>query len=461
MTEQYTRRVSSVESYFTWSPNMVVTVAARLRGAVDVETVQEAWDKVCLRHTNLRVRIQYDAQHDAWFTTEDAAQAPVQVRPRASDSDWVDVMNEIRCMPFDFDAGPAVHLVLLQSAACSDLVLVCHHVLCDGLSLAYVLRDLLIHMGDPTLEVSCLAAPTPIQASTLPKDAIPNGLLRAVIKRMIRKWRETRVDFDSTDYEEMTAAYWKRYTPSMQVVELGTDQTTELVRNCKAAGVTVNTALSAAIALAQQEVLGLKRIQKLGIAGSLRDRLSKPVEEEMGFYAGMAIFNPRLNASCDFWESARRLQGIAKKQLTNRGLMKNTAIWCYLKPSMMEGFTFKRMASIVGRDASRFEKLSAFVARNDVLKRVLKRDKMETIDCPTMDTGITNLTRLDFPVFYGEFELERMIFHPSSGPDVPLVAGIVTCAGRLSLVLENANGSMSEQQIVAIGDRALELLRGD
>jgi len=56
-----------------------------------------------------------------------------------------------------------------------------------------------------------------------------------------------------------------------------------------------------------------------------------------------------------------------------------------------------------------------------------------------MGTAVTNLTRLDFPRQYGALELDRLIMNPGGAfplVNVNLVLGAVTCAGKLSLLVE-------------------------
>ena len=87
---------------------------------------------------------------------------------------------------------------------------------------------------------------------------------------------------------------------------------------------------------------------------------------------------------------------------------------------------------------------------------------METFDAKLMGPAITNLGRLDFPSTYGKLELDRLIMQP--GGAVPLVhvdmvIGAVTCAGKLSLVIEYAEEAIDTATIVKIKNEAMRLLR--
>ncbi len=86
---------------------------------------------------------------------------------------------------------------------------------------------------------------------------------------------------------------------------------------------------------------------------------------------------------------------------------------------------------------------------------------MNSLDKTIMATAVTNLTRLDFPRKYGSIELDRLIMHPGGAFPlvmVNLVVGAVTCAGKLSLVVEYAEERMDTKTAEKIIEIAMEFL---
>ena len=108
-----------------------------------------------------------------------------------------------------------------------------------------------------------------------------------------------------------------------------------------------------------------------------------------------------------------------------------------------------------------YQKLTDFSQREDVVVRLLKRAKMETLDAKLMGPAITNLGRLDFPTTYGALELDRLIMQPGGAfplVHVDMVIGAVTCAGKLSLVVEYAEEAVDTATMKKIKSKAMELL---
>ena len=111
----YRRRISPLEGMFLHAPYAIVTMTARIKGSVSKEMLQKAVIKVQARHTNLRLKVEYDDQGDPWFTSQDVQTIPVESIPRETDQDWMEVIHLQRQIPFDFEVRPAIRFFLVQS----------------------------------------------------------------------------------------------------------------------------------------------------------------------------------------------------------------------------------------------------------------------------------------------------------------------------------------------------------
>ena len=113
---------------------------------------------------------------------------------------------------------------------------------------------------------------------------------------------------------------------------------------------------------------------------------------------------------------------------------------------------------------SRYDKISSFSKRDDVISSILKREKAGSFNDIIIGTAVTNLTRLDFPITYGNLELDRMIVHPGGAFPlnmVNLVIGVVTCANKLSFLVEFAEERINTALVNKINEIALKLLLDD
>ena len=254
--KRYERKVTPLERLFARSPYSIVTMVVRIKGSVSEEMLVNAVAKVQQRHVNLRVRIKEDDNHVPWFTTEDAGEIPVEVVKRESDDHWIEVHQEASKVPFEFEIRPPIRFILVQSPTVSELIILCHHIICDGLSLAYLARDLMVHLGDPTRDVDVLPDPVVVDLDTMPEDVKMNGIVRFFVNRINKKWEDDKIFFDQEDYENLSEAYWANFDHKLISVELDEAQTSALVARCREESVTVNSALTAAFVGAQVIVQG-------------------------------------------------------------------------------------------------------------------------------------------------------------------------------------------------------------
>ncbi len=272
--KKYERKVTPPERLFTRSPFSIVTMVARIKGNVSEEMLKNAIGKVQQRHAILRVQIREDNDHGLWFTSDGAQEIQVKIVPRESENDWIRIHTEASKSPYEFESRPAIRFILVQSPDLSELIILCHHIICDGMSLAYLARDLMQYLGDPAREVEVLPAPAPITLDNLPGDVSQSGLRKFFINRINRQWAEEGVYFDNEDYEILTKTYWDNYHHRLFSIELSEEQTSALVAWCKKESVTVTSALTAAFSGAQSFVEGEKPYHaRTVIATSLRERL--------------------------------------------------------------------------------------------------------------------------------------------------------------------------------------------
>jgi len=459
---KFERKVTTPERFFSRSPFSIVTMVARIKGNVTVEMLKNAVGKVQQMHALLRVCIKEEDDHTQWFSSEGVQAIPVEMVPRKSEHDWIIVHAEALRVPFEFETRPAIRFILVQSPDVSELIILCHHIICDGMSLAYLARDLMVHLGDQAREAQVLPAPPAIDLNNLPDDVSQSSVVKYFIKRMNRKWNEDSEYFDNEDYKILSKAYWDKYTHAFLSIELSEKETSDLVARCRKEKTTVNSALIAAFCGAQTFVEGEQSYHpQVVVAADLRDRIPHTPGEGMGMYAGGVELKFKYNHKRSFWENARNFNENIQPKYNNKNLFSNILNWLYLEPTILDAIPFKELGGLVPPEANRYEKLSAFRKKQDVVLRILKQDKLDSLSTKLWGTAVTNLGRLDFPETYGSLELERLILQPGGGfplVNVNLVIGAVTCSGKLSLVVEYAEQAVDTHTVEKIKEKAMEFL---
>lgn len=148
--------------------------------------MRKSLGKARLKYPLTGARIDQDASGTTRFVLDNVPEFQVRVLDKKNDSEWLDLAWDEQKKPFDLNRGPLIKFLLLSSADTSDLVVICHHCICDGLSLAYLIRDIALFLSEPDVEVEALPLLPGVSVENLSGEVVPSWLERTVINRMNR-----------------------------------------------------------------------------------------------------------------------------------------------------------------------------------------------------------------------------------------------------------------------------------
>ncbi len=392
-----------------------VVMAGRIRGAVDPEGVTKALNRLRLRHPLLAVRAEIGEDGTGMYLGSNVPPLPVHAMARDSDTQWLLRVEEELKTPFPIETGPLVRCSLVHSESVCDVILCGHHAICDGISLGYLLRDLLECIAEPKKEIAAPVIPPPINSNTVPKPPSTRAIQRFVIGLINRRWEAKGIKFTESDMRRMHEKYWENNT-GIQVLawELDADETAQLAKRSHAEKVTVNSTLWAAFLAAQHEVQQnhLRYRRRSALAVSTRDKLNVPVGDALGFYASSLTVKLPYSPSISFWDNARNVHARITRALAKTDLFRMLSSKL-VHPSLLDSLYFKKFGLAEG-----------------ALPHMLLR-KMNWHQT-TYGYAITNVGRFDIPTSYGTLELET-VHGPLFYSDVEeKMLGIITVGGQLS-----------------------------
>jgi len=214
-------------------------VTAQISGRASPYDWREALDLIQERHPLLSVCIDGSPGSVPRFRQRDGAPIPLRIVEEDPKTHWEREVNKELDTPFDPSRAPLIRAVLIQGIRSTGFILVAHHSIADGLSLAYLIRDALsVVSGGPftTLrslpcQEEILAATGPISVASAgdPQDNPPTG--------------------NSATYRPLNER-----RPSVQGLRLPPALTQRLRDHARREETTVHGALSAALAIAGRKV---------------------------------------------------------------------------------------------------------------------------------------------------------------------------------------------------------------
>ncbi len=295
------RELGEIE-HFTWcfgQPNNIA-VAVRVRGGLQPAALRHALDLAQERHPLLRVSTRVDGRGVPWLSSDGVGAIPLDVVHGAGPDEARVRFERELATPFETDAPgdarpPLVRATLLvpaDAAQPADLVVSMAHVVSDGLSMLFLVRDLLHFAEHPEAPVVVLDAP-----------ASGDDLLPPEVRRRIpttdRRFR--MVLWLAKLYARL--ALRRPASPPVPHAHLRTEhvldpqQTARFRARCRAEHVSVHSAICAAF---------VPPFTALHTPVNLRGLLARPVGESVGLFAGGATVKTTYHTDDDHWANARR-----------------------------------------------------------------------------------------------------------------------------------------------------------
>ncbi|UHQ22826.1 condensation domain-containing protein [Lysobacter sp. 5GHs7-4] len=287
-----------------WPGNVGVT--ACIDGTIAHAALQRALALAQARHPLLRCLV-VERQGRPWFELQDRPPPiPLRVLERRGEEDWVALSAQELQRCFDGRREPLARLLWLRGETRSELVLVCHHAICDGRALSHLLGELLHWCEAPERSVETRHA-LPSFSELLPAIVRTDpGLQRSI------RWRAAALSLALRWLVRDRPAqhYGAIYRELWTLDEAATRRLSEL---CRAQRVSAYVAISLAFVLAFRSVCGPRRIQRFVAPVDMRSLVTGIGEGDLFGIAPTVELRPGKTdagtaAPAAFWERARALQ---------------------------------------------------------------------------------------------------------------------------------------------------------
>ncbi len=309
------RRLDPAEAFFWFldhvSP-MNFAVIAEGHGPLDDAAVQAALRRAQQEHPLLRAAISTDAeQRLIWVPAPEAA---LDYTISAAGNAWQAALAHALVQPFPLHSAPLVRALRLNLDNGGWVVaLVFHHSAGDGRSGCRLLADILANAAQPEQSPQPHPGYPPLHA-LYPEHYQQTAALQA-FKTQRKEELQRYGRFDELPGFSRQAP---ELQPRIQTLRLNAAQVQRLSERCRAAGVTLHGAISAAQLQAVHRAFGAAEPRTLGLTtpADLRPHLREPLDDASPLMCATLVTSVyRLEAEGDFWALARTISDDLKRQL--------------------------------------------------------------------------------------------------------------------------------------------------
>jgi|AGTN01.1.fsa_nt_gi Uncharacterized protein containing a NRPS condensation (elongation) domain len=425
----------NTERYLLFAPDIHVGIGAKIGVKITGGQISEAIRLSCLRHPLLTSTIRFDSENRAFYALGTSRPiVPEYIEAEDFGSIALSWMNGKNRAPFDLENGPLLRILLVRSNNETCVFMLGHHILGDGLGYVNLLKDFLGFLDGKASAVE-LIPPIIRSEADFPKKTGLRLILKPGLKFLNSKYEKSGKSYNLEDYRILYQKLIDSRGPAAFFSELTEEETSKIIKNCKARGVTVNEGITAAFASAREEIGGLSRY--IGIAVDARkDLTTKPLDCMGNFVSGIAVKDFRYDNNLDFWENAIVLKNLTEEILKN-------------KRRRLAALTFLNAFGDGLKDAINFYPFEE--NPNKIVKSFAPRFYPEKFK----GLGVSNLGKQSFDY---SFPVSNAFFIPPLFASGDLIAGIITVNGRMSVCLRYGSKEISPETVKRIYDRAIKLL---
>ena len=421
----------NTEREHIFSPDIHVGITAKIDKTIENEKVYEALKALYHKHPLLTSTISFDEENIAYYKLNSSKPIQPEFIESKDTSLWKNWMTNTNREPFDFQTGPLMKLFVIKSKEFTTFAALGHHMLGDGISFVYFMRDFLAALDDKLDDTEQF--PQIIQNElSFPKAGRLGILPKLLAKKLNCDYKKTGKRFTYHDYQVMYRKYNLSKNPAMGLYSFSTEETRRLIASCRTHNVTVNEAIMTAFMVARKNTGS--RSNFLGVSCNIRNEMIEDPKESMGNYVSGLSVSTQYDDSLDFWTNARKIGDLVNKKLKKtRGRMIALSWADALDDSLMDAINF---AGFDGYENATAKKLC------DIVCGVPADEGL----------GVSNLGK--FELQFDHFSLEEMYFVPPLFSADDFIVGVFTVNNKMNFCLRYAGSAMESEAVTKLFEEA-------
>lgn len=396
------------------SPCVNVCAVGVLNKCVDAGTLRTVIQKVVCGHAILHSHVGIDVDGSA-FLCEGQKECEVCIQEFSSDVQQL--VTEQECIPFQIDHGEYMRVFYKNTENGTQLVVIAHHIVCDGGSIMIFMKDVLLALNGQRMEQRPVQL---LSGRDLPRHPKLNVPMRLMMKRTNERWKKSGKVFGFREYYQMVENYHAEHKTEVSVYEIQREELRQLKALCRENKITLNSLLVAAFAAVLQQGEGI------GIAVNVRPEN----KVSMGNYATGISVKAEYDDTKTLVENAvvfhdriyRKLNHPREKYFLHEFMGA-------LEPTLIDSIYFMRYAAYQNPVSEAVCSMCGYTGSPSGIS--------------TSNLGILQMPRESA----WKYCYDGLYFIPPYIPNVQSVIGISTYEDKLTLVLRMEAGVYTEKNI--------------
>lgn len=412
-----------MEREHLFTPNISIVMKVRIGGNPAIDLLKQAIAIAVNANEALNCKIVLLENGFAGYEKLEKLVYSVEI----SNKSYIEIAREQESKVFKLEKGELIRFFILNGASDIELLIISHHLAGDGLSIVYLLEDIMKALSGNKLEFKPMHI---FSVDDLPKKSEMNPIAKMFLKRINLNWRKSGKVFSYADYENMFSTYWHNRKTYIYSVTLSPKELGILCRAAKKSGISLNSLITTAF------ILAYGKKAEAGLAASIREEGYRGMAN---FTTGIAFpYKHKENKS--FLQNAQAVHKCIYKKLGNDKLKFFVPRFlAFMEATLIDSAGMCAFGKYKNKTAEYFTHLMGYVGNQK-------------------DVSISNLTKLDISQKYGEYDLSSLAFVAPIVPYARRVIGIATLGEEICITMHAMDDEKLEKE-KDFFNKAIQILR--
>ena len=419
---------------FYYMPSAYITLKVTVEGVYEHEKMEKAVGLLEEVHPIISNVVRKDGDK-MWF--EDIGEhVEITFYNHNQNKKWEDVILDMTTKPINLLEKPGVMIGIVERTDRFYLLVVCHHMYGDGLSVQNLMNDLL-HIYSTGDRIQMKEANTELsEEDLLPSNKIPEEIRKRYVA-FADKCKEKKVEFSWEAYKKMIDTHNEMVGSGITCRNIKGTEYRKLVEKCKSLNVTVNSALTTAMAAALQKEDSIDAI----IAVNTRPMINP--EDKMGLANYASCIQPTIkyDETIGFWENVIKVDKEVKSERANTTKMFNTLYTFLLWGADVFGVGYY----------ARYGMFRDMEVLGELRKTLGLNSEAETFD-------ISNIGKVVYTANSKDFVVRDCYIVPNLMPACACTFGVVSLENAITISLGYKKNHVSDEQAKKITHKVVSSL---
>lgn len=362
------------ERLFLMDPNTLMTVVVTIEGDLSTEEIKNAVEKVYTCNQTTMSKMVLDEKGNLYLEEMQQTGCKVFVESQS----WEKILCDNEGKTFHIDEGELVRTFIIPRGEKTDIYIMAHHLMCDGLGIFLLVEDIMNTLQGK--EVAYRSTKVLTKRGTIKKGDL-TWKQRLGLKICNKNWKAEKQVYGWDDYYKIHEEFWKNWTTELVMTQIEGEELEALKQECKKLGITVNSYLVTKLLEEHPEC------RNIGVPVSLRGE-----ERSISNLIASVAVCYQYDRDKTFEENAKIVDALVRKAVKNEGAIYHISQFLsIMDPTLVDAAL---MYHVLGQEKKVAKTMANIIGY--------------TGDSGT-DLGVTNLKEIQIPSDYGRFKITNII----------------------------------------------------